>query len=141
MGAAAAAFAVAENPAAANAIVLDSCYSSLPSATLGWWRFIGGIPAMVLLAPVILVAWPFTGFNPFKVNVANALANSNTPTLIIHGTADNLALPFHAEKNFGANPANRIVWFENCGHSEARWTETEKFNQVILDFLSENGIV
>lgn len=142
MGSAAAAFAVAQSPNAAQAIILDSCYSNFSNATLGWWRFLGGIPAMILLAPVILVAWPYTGFNPFKVDVASALSKIHCPTLIIHGRKDNLALPHHATRNFEhAAGSKDLIWFESAGHSEARWTEAERYQSEVLRFLEENGIV
>ena len=142
MGSAAAAFAVAQNANSAQAIILDSCYSSFAKATLGWWRFLGGLPAMILLAPVILIAWPFTRFNPFRVDVAKALAQIKCPTLLIHGKRDNLALPHHATRNYkhAAGPKD-LIWFETAGHSEARWTEAERYKDEVIQFLERNGII
>lgn len=146
MGAAASAFALADDPSAADALVLDSCYHSLADATLGWWRFIGGLPASILLAPVILVAWPFAGFNPFKVNVGKALAKIRKPVLIIHGRLDNLAMPKHAERNYRAAGSDfgervQLIWFDKAGHSEARWSDSETFIRHLRDFLTMNGVL
>lgn len=146
MGGAACAFALAEKPDAAQALVLDSVYSWLPSATLGWWSFLGGMPAVFLLAPVVLVAWPLAGFNPFAVNVAQALCKISKPILIMHGLKDNLAAPLHADKNYKlassrGNNGVRMVWFENAGHSEARWTQTAEFLRQLESFLKDAGLL
>jgi pimeloyl-ACP methyl ester carboxylesterase len=141
MGAAAAAFAIAEDPSAADAVILDSCYHSLARATLGWWRFLGGVPLAILLAPVVLVAWPIAGFNPFRANVGRALRRIDRPVLIIHGRRDRLAPPFHADLNFASGNAARIVWFDSAGHSEARWTESDRYLDSILGFLREANVI
>ena len=134
MGAAACAFAVSSNPQIAERLVLDSCYSTLPSATLGWWRFIGGVPAMLLLAPVVLVAWPMARFNPFKADVGKALSNVKCPVLIVHGLQDNLAAPRHAERNHAMTPDSKHVTFEDCGHSESRWSRPDDLLAAIRAF-------
>lgn len=142
MGAAASAFALAENPNAADALILDSCYHTLPDATIGWWRFIGGWPAAILLAPVALIAWPFAGFNPFLVNVGKALSRIDKPVLILHGRRDNLARPHHADKNYkSARETCDLIWFDDAGHSEARWCDAEGFIRVIDEFLAKARIL
>ncbi|MBA3726292.1 MAG: alpha/beta fold hydrolase [Armatimonadetes bacterium] len=146
MGAAAAAFALAETPDCADALVLDSSYHSLARATLGWWRFVGGSAACVGLGPVVLVAGPFAGFNPFKVNVGRALASIKKPVLILHGRKDNLAAPFHAERNYRSATMDgsknvRIIWFDEAGHVEARWTRPEEYVSQIEQFLVDMDVV
>jgi alpha-beta hydrolase superfamily lysophospholipase len=134
MGAAACAFAAAEDSACAAGAILDSSYSSLASATLGWWRFIGGWPAVVVLAPVVLVAWPLVQFNPFRVSVARALTALRTPVRILHGRRDRLAGPAHAVRNAAA-AGTEVVWFEGAGHSEARWCAPDEYLTEILAFV------
>lgn len=142
MGAAAAAFALEAKPDAGHALILDSCYHRLPSATIGWWRFIGGWPAAVLLAPVVLVAWPLSGMNPFRVCVGRALTRSGKPVLILHGRRDKLVAPFHAERNHAsAVGPKRLVWFDDAGHSEMRWTEPDRFLKELLDFLESEEVI
>lgn len=138
MGAAACAFALSQNAEAASALVLDSSYHALSAATLGWWRFIGGTPAMVLLAPTVVVGWPIAGFNPFAANVGKALMKIEKPVLIMHGTKDTLVSPGHAVKNYScARGPKRLVWFDGASHCEARWTHTERFISEIISFLGE----
>lgn len=139
MGSAAAAFAMADEPTAASAIVLDSCYSKLTAATLGWWEFLGGWPAKILFAPVILVAWPVAGFNPFRVDVAAAVSRIAAPILIIHGERDNLAPVHHAKRNYAAAAEPKeLVLFPNSYHSEARWGEPKAYLDSVLDFLKRH---
>ncbi|MGI8922810.1 MAG: alpha/beta hydrolase [Fimbriimonadales bacterium] len=146
MGAAAAAFALAEAPDCADALILDSSYHSLARATLGWWRFIGGSAACVVLGPVVTVAGPLAGFNPFKVNVGKALATITQPVLILHGRKDILAAPFHAEMNYRSATIDgsknvRIIWFDEAGHVEARWTKPEEYVSQIEQFLVDMNVV
>jgi alpha-beta hydrolase superfamily lysophospholipase len=142
MGAAAAAFALERNPDCAAAAILDSAYHTLPSATLGWWRFIGGRAAQILLAPTVLVAAPFARFNPFRASVGRALAAIDKPILITHGTADRLVSYKHAEANFAAAKTAgrtnvRLKLYEGAGHSEARWTHAAEFLSDISAMLAE----
>ena len=142
MGAAAALMALAFDPRIADAIVLDSCYSRFTSAILGWWRFLGGRVLSIVLAPTALLAWPFTGVNPFTVDMAKTIGQiDGKPVLFMHGSRDNLALPEGAARNFEAAAGPKtIVWFEGCGHSEGRWLQPEKYRAALLNFLRENSL-
>ncbi len=143
MGSAACAFAAASHPGLADALVIDSCYGRMPGAVLGWWRFLGGRALCVVLAPTVVLAWPFARVNPFKVDVAGSLARcEEIPVLLLHGSADNLALPKEAERNLAAcRGESRLVWFDGCGHSEGRWLFPDQYREALLDFLETNAIV
>jgi len=137
MGAAASAIACGNHPGLADALVLDSCYSRLSSAIIGWWRFVGGKTLAFLLAPTAAIATPFAGFNPFDVDVSKYLAQAgDVPVLVIHGDADTLALPAEATRNFEAcTGPKEIVWLPKMGHSEGRWEMPEKYNEALFGFL------
>jgi uncharacterized protein len=143
MGAAASALALAEEPSLADALVMDSGYSRLSNAILGWWRFLGGTPLMVLLAPTVYLATPMAGFWPFSIDIANALRRIGPkPVLHLHGTKDSLALPTEAERNREACVGpTELVWFDGHGHSEYRWEEPKRYMSELLRFLQENGIL
>ncbi len=143
MGAAASALALAEDISLAEALVLDSCYSTLSSASLGWWRFLGGKPLAFALSPVTLLAIPVIGFNPFRVDVSEALRKLSTkPVLFLHGKKDVLALPKEANRNRGAHPGEGdIVWFEGCGHAEGRWIHPLLYDESLLSFLKGAGFL
>lgn len=138
MGAAACVFAISEDQTIADGLVLDSAYHDLANATLGWWDFVGGKTAKFLLAPAVLIGAPLAGFNPFRVNVGNALKKNKKPVLIIHGTNDSLVPVWHAKKNFAeANNRKQLELFDGCGHSEMRWVESERFHNLVCDFIEQ----
>jgi pimeloyl-ACP methyl ester carboxylesterase len=143
MGSAASALALAEDPSLADLLVMDSGYSRLSSAILGWWRFLGGEVLKTILAPTVYLAAPMAGFNPFSVDIAKALAKiGSKPILHLHGTKDSLALPSEAMRNFEACAGPKeIVWFEGYGHSEYRWEQPEKYMAALLGFLRKEGIL
>jgi pimeloyl-ACP methyl ester carboxylesterase len=137
MGAAASALAMGDDPELADALILDSSYSRLWLAVLGWWRFLGGRFLMVLLCPTIVLAAPGAGINPFRVDVAKSLAKLHgKPILILHGEADTLVAAGEAARNFRSAGENaRLVWLEGCGHSEGRWVLAEKYLREVERFL------
>lgn len=141
MGGAAAAFAVAEDPALADALVLDSAYSRLDRAALGWWRFLGGRPLMVVMAPTLLFSRTFLPFRMRDADVAKALEEGDRPTLILHGREDRLAPAADAERNFAAcNGRSRLVWFEGCNHSAGRFAQPEVYTDAVFGWLTELGL-
>jgi pimeloyl-ACP methyl ester carboxylesterase len=135
MGSAASAFALAEDPGLADGLILDSAYSRLYQAISGWWRFLGGRVLSFVLSPSVVIAAPLAGFNPFRPDVASALARVKVPVLILHGDCDNLATVDEAKRNETACANARIVWFERCGHSEGRWLQPEKYNAAVVEFV------
>lgn len=142
MGGAAAAFAVAEDRGLADALVLDSAYTRLDWAALGWWRFLGGKALMVVCAPTLLFSRIFLGFRLRDADVAAALERAAKPTLILHGRADRLALPFEAERNYAScNGPSRLVWFDGCNHSGGRYFRTDEYNAALFEWLAERGLV
>jgi alpha-beta hydrolase superfamily lysophospholipase len=143
MGAAASALALADDPSLADVLVMDSGYSMLSSAVLGWWRFLGGQKLMVMLAPTLYVAAPMAGFSPFSVDIAAALAKIGPkPVLHLHGERDTLALPAEAQRNYDACAGpKRLVWFAGLGHSEYRWEQPVKYMEALEDFLAEHAIL
>jgi alpha-beta hydrolase superfamily lysophospholipase len=141
MGSAACAFAVAGG-AEADAIVLDSCYSLLTRASLGWWRFLGGHALSWILGPTVLFAGPLAGINPFKIDVGQALRKVKCPVLLLHGRHDNLAQPREADRNLAAlGDRGEIVWFDDCGHSEFRWAQPESYYQELQAFLIRQSLI
>lgn len=140
MGSAACAFALADDPSLADGLILDSGYSRLPEAVLGWWYFLGGWPLRALLWPSAVIAWPFVGYNPFKVDVARALGILTQPIMLLHGDCDTLASPDQAKRNLAAcRERAEIVWFIGCGHSEGRWVYPDVYYSAIDKFVVRVG--
>lgn len=145
MGGAACAFALADEPDLADWLVLDSVYSSLASASMGWWSLLG-VPGMrYVLSPILIVAWPMVGFNPFKVDVANALRKIGPkPVLMLHGDRDCLAIPAQAERNLAVvqahnDPTAEIVWFDECDHCEAIYRRTDVYIDHLIRFIKRQS--
>ena len=140
MGAAACALAVGEDPSLADALILDCSYSRLPSAVLGWWRFLGGRILAAVLSPSPILCGPMAGFNAYSVDVAKSLERAgDIPVLFFHGDCDTLALPSEAKRNIAAckGPA-RVVWLEGCGHAEGRWIHPDLYYKELSAFLDEH---
>jgi uncharacterized protein len=144
MGSAAAALALAEEPDLADAFIVDSGYSRLSSAIVGWWRFLGGRRLQIFLGPSVLFARLFIGVSPRSIDISHALAKIGaTPVLFLHGRKDTLALPSEAERNLAAVQQSggngRIVWMEGCNHAEGRWIHPRQYEEAVLDFLCEHA--
>lgn len=143
MGSAASAMALAEDPTLADALVLDSCYGKLSEAVSGWWRFLGGRYLELAFKPILVIAHPFIGFDPWAVDVADALARiPDVPILFFHGLKDTLALPIEAERNIAAHKGvHHVEWFEGCGHSEGRWMFPVRYWETLTGFLTHHKLL
>jgi pimeloyl-ACP methyl ester carboxylesterase len=143
MGSAASAFAVADDPSLADALILDSAYSRMSDAISGWWNFLGGKILRTVLYPTRFIAGPIFGTNPFRVDVAEALIRiGEKPVLFFHGRCDTLAEPSGAERNYvAAVGPKKIVWFEGCNHSEARWLQAEAYRKEMGRWLTSVGLL
>lgn len=143
MGSVAAGFAWADDPELLDGLVLDSAYSHLTQAILGWWMFLGGKWLRAVLSPTVLIGGPLAGTNPFKVDLAKSLTNlRGKPVLVLHGTLDTLADTSGAKRNLEAlGPEAQAVWFEGCGHSEGRWEQPSKYLDSLEAYLGRIGIL
>jgi pimeloyl-ACP methyl ester carboxylesterase len=56
------------------------------------------------------------------------------PTLVLHGTADNVVAPQNAELLASRIPNARLEWFEGAGHL-FQWEQPERFVAVVEEFL------
>lgn len=140
MGAAASALAAGESPEKVSAVILDSAYSNVMQAMEGWWKFVLG-KASWILHPTIWLAPLVLGRDSVQSDVQAALrAYGDRPVLILHGTADILAVPAQAERNHAASPHSTLVWFEGAQHSEARWMDPAKYELSIEEFLERHGL-
>lgn len=139
MGAAASALAQGDDPTLADGLVLDSAYCKLSNAVIGWWRFIGGEFLAFVLWPTAIISLPLAGFNPFKIDVSQALAQAGpVPVLFFHGEVDTLALPSEAVRNQQAcQGPTSLVWLKGCGHSEGRWIHPVLYNGELSAFVEQ----
>ena len=63
------------------------------------------------------------------------LPGLDAPTLVLHGTADNVVDPRNAELLAARIPGARIELFPGCGHLPP-WEQPERFVEVVEEFLA-----
>lgn len=143
MGAAAACFALADDPGLADALILDSVYSRLRDAVRGWWVFFGGRRLALALGPLLWMDRLVLGLSARRVDVAEALRRiRGVPILILQGERDDVVPPEAVQRNLEAGgPDVRTIWFADCNHSEARYHRAEEFRRAILEFLEEHRLL
>jgi len=138
MGAAASVLAVSHRLADVDAMILDSCYTTLAAGILGWWRFVGGKLLAFVLAPAVFVAWAVTRVNPFDVNITRELEDVDCPVLILHGEMDKLGGPECARANFASlseDYDSQLAIFRDANHGEAKWVCSTDYQALVIEFL------
>lgn len=137
MGAAASAFAAAESPGIADALILDSVYGRLLDAVNGWWLFVGGPWLALILRPTRILGPLFLGFKVDLADVADALRKlRDVPIFLIHGEVDTMATPEQAQRNAAElGPDSRVSWYPGCNHSEPRLFHPQRYREELREFL------
>ncbi|MCW5942642.1 MAG: alpha/beta hydrolase [Fimbriimonadaceae bacterium] len=137
MGAAACAWAAADDACLADALILDSPYSTLPDAMSGIVRVFLGSKAQALFAPGIFLSSWWLRFRPWDLDLTDALRKIERPILLLHGRRDRLIPPARAERNAAAiRNLHGPVWFDS-GHVEARMDDPRGYVDTLLAFLAE----
>jgi uncharacterized protein len=126
------------------AVVAESSFSTFRSvaydrvgyyAHLGPWfgKTLGRLPVEVGL----LYAKARYGLDLSKANPAQALAESITPVLLIHGSADTNILPHHSELMAARFPNHVSLWEVNGAmHTGAAATEPERFRDKLVQWFA-----
>lgn len=143
MGAVAALRAAVEAPDLVDALILDGTYGRLDEAARGFWE-IGGFKAVAkLLAPTAHFGKALLRVDP-KTVVTRPLFEklADKPMLLLYGTADTV-VPLESAQDCvnAAGTQGRVVWFEGCGHSGARYSQPELYFDSIASFLTDNELV
>jgi len=114
---------------AAHIAFLRACFSKQPDAE----AFLGMVAYNMMVPQEVrdaIAGWP----SEIDATVA-ALGRVTVPTLITHGTADQLVLPLAAERTAAAITGSRISWYEGCGHSPF-FEDAPRFNRELADFVA-----
>ncbi len=78
------------------------------------------------------------GRNPRKFGPQNVMHKMTRPVLFLHGREDIYSVPEKAEVLYDLCPAKKkLVWFDKGRHSFLRYHAKDKYDQTIIDFLSE----
>lgn len=146
MGAVAAIRAVAENPALADALVLDAPYRTLHEASLNWWGFLAGGLLGALMRPMTPLSRFLLGFDPKSVDMEADLRSIQTrspkPVFLTYGEADTIVPPA-SRQAVRAAAGDRVTYFEFAGatHGAGRLQDPAQFVGGVLDFLRAHGLL
>lgn len=141
VGGTACALAVGDDPALADAIILDSAFVRLHEGYDGWSSFFMRGRFRYLLRPVCWFAARINRVDPGKLDVVKALDRSvSIPTLFLQGRLDPL-IPQRSmnEAAQAAGPLAVVEWFEGSNHCEPRFKEPARYADAVFDFVKEHG--
>lgn len=121
-------------------LVTEGCYVSFPET---FKRHMMAIhrPRFPVLQYVMLLIYRHTGTNVYKHKPIKAIRKirKDCRVLFLYGERDIFSIPAKSRKLFAAcaSQDKKLVWFEKGGHSHLRINNTEKYDQAIIDFFTE----
>ena len=136
MGAATVILAAAEKTLPKNvaAVMADCPYSSAKDIIIKVMKDMK-IPRIIYL-PVRLGGLLFGRFDPSKIDVARAAANSRVPILLIHGEADGF-VPHYMSEKIALSPKVEFHSFPGADHGISYLVDTERYRTLSADFLEK----
>lgn len=141
MGAATALMMTGEEDIAANidAVISDCAYTdaySMFGEKIKEWFF---LPAFPLVDSACFVLRLRGGYNLKEASAINAVAKSSTPTLFIHGDADELiSVQMSKDLYEAAGCRKELLIVEGAGHAQAQDKDPDTYYGAIKKFLDEN---
>lgn len=141
MGAATALMMTGEEDIAANidAVISDCAYTdaySMFGEKIKEWFF---LPAFPLVDSACFVLRLRGGYNLKDASAINAVAKSSTPTLFIHGDADELiSVQMSKDLYEAAGCRKELLIVEDAGHAQAQDKAPDTYYGAIKKFLDEN---
>jgi fermentation-respiration switch protein FrsA (DUF1100 family) len=74
-----------------------------------------------------------------QASPVDALRQSTTPVLLIHGTADTNIPPAHSELLARARPANTDLWLvPGAIHTQAHAAQPEEYERRVLEWFEQH---
>ena len=122
------------------AVISDSGYSSVWNVFESelYQRF--ELPAFPALHMAGVVAIPKVDINIFDEGITTDwVAQSNTPTLFIHGTADDFVPAPMVHELYEAHPTEEkeLLIIEGAGHSDSKYLEPELYYDTVFSFINQ----
>ncbi|MBS1723568.1 MAG: alpha/beta fold hydrolase [Armatimonadetes bacterium] len=142
MGAACAARTATQYPGLIDLLVLDGAYNRLDEAATGFWYVTNMKPLARYLKPVAWFGRLWAGFDPRKIDMVPVYRQlDGLPTLFLYGAADPV-VPLESARQCveAAGRETKVVWFEGCGHSQARYFMADEYYRSIHEFLASQGV-
>jgi dipeptidyl aminopeptidase/acylaminoacyl peptidase len=132
----------AANDPRLQAIVVESSYSSLPDAVADAFEQRSIFPKWPFAPLLVSLAERRVGLDISQVNSARDLATIHPrPVLIIHGSADQLFPPHHAQKMYAAAREPKELWLiEGLGHANPAPGHEAEFKARVVTFF-ENALL
>ena len=122
-------------PSNVKAVVSDSSYTdaySMFENKLNEWFH---IPAFPIIDTSCLMLRIRGGYDLKKASAINAVKNSSTPTLFIHGTEDAMIPVSHAYELYDAAACEKELYIvENAGHGQTQDVDPEAYFDTIAEF-------
>lgn len=121
------------------ALVLDSPFADLPRIVdEEARRRLPGIGPLLVPAVLRVAGWR-AGYDPWSVRPVDSIARVHAPTLLIHGTEDDVVDPAHArDLARAAGGPLRLRMVDGVGHNDVR---PDEVNDEIVGFLRQHLVV
>lgn len=124
-------------PANVKGIIADCPYSSPKEIIMKVGRDMH-FPPRLMLPFVWLGGFLFGQFNLFESSALEAIKNSETPILILHGDCDEL-VPCEMARSLQSSGAKDIALelFEKAGHGLSYIIVPDKYEKVVIEFVEK----
>lgn len=135
----AATFLMAQDPGI-RAIVADSSYADLGLLTEHVYGYLPGPLKLPFVWTTALWSRAFLGVWPSHVSPAEAVAGTEVPVLLIHGTEDSQIPVEHARRIFERAPKDKVeLWLvEGADHGGAHAVAGEEYEERVRAFFREH---
>lgn len=123
-----------------DAIVADSPYSDMGKVLDQVYRMFPGPLKKPFVWATSVYSRVFLGFWPSEVSPAEAIEDTDTPTLLIHGEKDS-QIPVEHSKEIARNAPDETVntWFvAGAGHGQSFSKNRGKYKEKVRSFFKEN---
>lgn len=137
---AATAIVAAEQDTTIQAVVADSPFADLREYLEGNLPHWSNLPAFPFTPVILKVVPKLTGIEPEQVSPREAIANMDTPHLLIHGEADE-AIPYQESEQIAAygGAGHVSLWIvPEAGHVYAYATSPEEYTDKVLSFFNQH---
>jgi len=128
-------------PQTVKAVVADCGYNSAMKECAYQLKMLFGLPPFPILHFASLITRIRAGYWLGEASALRQIAKSETPILLIHGSADTFVPPFMLEELYEAAvcPKQKLL-VEGAGHGQSPLVDRTRYWQTISDFLQIHDI-
>lgn len=139
MGAATVLMASGENlPSNVKAIIADSSYTSVWDIFKSELKARFNLPSFPLMQMFRLMAIIQAKYDIKEASVIDQVKKSNTPTLLIHGDADDFVPVTMEPEIYNAIPGEKDqLIIKGAGHTKSRYREPETYYKKVYEFIDK----